>query len=100
MSTGVVAATAVDETTSARPHANAQTGTALRSDFIGAPLQSPHGDHPTRRPLPVVSDGHYPPPPRAGQGPRCGTDSVPRKRLALTFAKVMVVSPGSVRVSG
>src|SRR5215472_15076485 len=37
MSTGVVAATAVDEITSARPHANAQTGTALRSDFIGAP---------------------------------------------------------------
>ena len=34
----MVAATAVDEVTSARPHASAQTGTALRSDFTKHPL--------------------------------------------------------------
>src|SRR5258707_3657150 len=33
MSTGVVAATAVDEVASARPHASAQTETALRGNF-------------------------------------------------------------------
>src|SRR6266487_6922524 len=38
MSTGGMAATAVDEVTSARPHASALTETALRSDFTKAAL--------------------------------------------------------------